>query len=443
MLSANSDAFLDKARSLRPIYFIVVVWADRYVDLLLNFCLPSLLSPGNIPTLLNTGKNKLLIVTTADDWQQIKCSPILKRLSDYVEPLHIEITRPPPDASVYDHMSVGHKLATQRAFQDKAYGVLLTPDMLISDGSIAAIQKHAVSGMQVVLTAALRYGEEPLFQHLESMGLVSANSRLGDAGQALTVTGRQLAFAGVNSFHNETLRFEWDAPYFEPYFTGLPGTCWWRIPREDGVLLHTASWAAVLVDYGSLVKHDTSTMDHWAIDGDYVYRNFGDGRHVYVVQDSDEVMLVSWTSMRVLDLNRRSKRLLTLPRVGEFINGCLLRDAFLGPTSDPLKRRIIFLPVYFHGHDLNKLWHAVELCARKTIQNYLGHEQGLIKLWAMRIVGTVHRISVLVLCRWRNRRHIIEMTRRTVNGDSEARKYLQRRVRLYLRQLIGKSINGK
>lgn len=36
---------------LRPFYFVVVFWGERFRSYLVDFCLPSLLSPHNIPAL--------------------------------------------------------------------------------------------------------------------------------------------------------------------------------------------------------------------------------------------------------------------------------------------------------------------------------------------------------------------------------------------------------
>ncbi|MGH8614000.1 MAG: hypothetical protein ACREYF_18735, partial [Gammaproteobacteria bacterium] len=119
------EAFLEKARTLRPFYFIVVVWGERYTEFLLNFCIPALLSPNNIPALVNRGRNKFLIATTNEDWERMQPRPIFQLLKQYVEPVFICI--PPRPAGLNDHlyMGIGHKLATQMAFEDHAYGVLL------------------------------------------------------------------------------------------------------------------------------------------------------------------------------------------------------------------------------------------------------------------------------------------------------------------------------
>jgi len=424
---------------LRPFYFFVVVWGAKYAGLFANFCLPSLLAEGNLPALRNSKLNRLLVVTPQEDWLRIKSSPIFAAVSRYLEALHIDLPSAGPDDSVYDHMSLGHKLATQMAFHDKAYGVFLAPDMMISDGSLAAIEKLALDGVQVVLTPALRYGEEPLFEHFEKLGVVSSTSRFGDEGRPLTITGRQMAYAGINAFHNETLRFEWDAPYFAPFYTGLPGACWWRVPGEEGVLLHSSSWAPLLIDYAALAAHDSSAMDHWAIDGDYIHQNFGTDARIHVVQDSDEVMLVSWTPMHVLDLPRNPKRLLTLPYLGDFVKGALLRDAFLGPYSDPLKRRIFFLPLYFHARELNQAWEHTIQRARATLDKYLSPEMGRVRLLAMRTIGVINRAYVVLVGRWANRRRIFEMTGKALRGDPAALDFLRKRTKLYMRQLVGRS----
>ena len=53
---------------MRPFYFVVVVWGREYRDYFLEYCLPSLLSPGNIPALDGKRPAKVLFATTAEDW---------------------------------------------------------------------------------------------------------------------------------------------------------------------------------------------------------------------------------------------------------------------------------------------------------------------------------------------------------------------------------------
>lgn len=425
----------------RPFHFIVVVWGEKYFAELANFCIPSLLAPGNLPALRGNVRHKLVLVTTREDRDRLTQYPIMTRWLRYADIEWVEIGLPTLDESVYDHMNNGYKLGIQFAIDAKALGVLLTPDLLVSDGSLAAIEKRALAGARVVLTAALRYGAEPLFTKLGSMGLANRDSRLGEEGKPLSISGRELATAGVGALHSETLRFEWDATYFSPSFTGLPGACWWRIPDEDAIIVYTSSWAPLLIDYGAVGQHDTSAMDRWSIDGDYVFRNFGNDDSIQVVQDSDEAMIVSWTPMDFLGISLKPNILQTIPRFGEFFKGSLLRDAFLGPRSDPLKRRIFFKPVFFHGHDRNEKWDEVEARATDILTRYLLQE---LKGWrwaGMRMLGTSYRIYALVVGRWANRRRIVDMVFRGLKGEPAARNYLRHRIRLYFRQLIGKPVS--
>lgn len=247
------DAFVEKARALRPIYFMVVVWGERFTDLLLQFCIPALLSPNNIPALQNRG-NRFLVATTDEDWQRIEVHPIVALLRRYAELVFIRIPPPAEGVSFHLHMGVGHKLATRMAYEDRAYAIVLTPDLIISDGCIALAQERATEGVQLVLTPALRFGEEPFFKNLARLGVASIESRLGDEGRALVATGRQLAWAGIRSFHSEMRTYEWDAPCFSAF----PQACWWRVPGEDGVIVHSLSWFPLLMDYQAVAEHDSS-----------------------------------------------------------------------------------------------------------------------------------------------------------------------------------------
>ena len=366
-LIINDNLYDQRARTLRPFYFIVVCWGENYTNLLFNYCIPSLLAPQNIPILHNRGQNKFIIATTDEDWKKMQSLNTFKKLSQFAEPVHIMIPPCPPGVSSCVHMGIGHKLATQVAFEARAYSVLLTPDLMLSNGTMAAIQKHAVLGVEVVLVSALRFGEEPLFKNLKSMGIAGGRLRLGDEGQPLVVTGRQLVEAGIKSFHSETLRYEWNSPYFSTF----PVACWWNVPEEEGILIHCLSWAPLLVDYKAIEHHDNSMLDNWTIDGDYVYKNFGVDGKLHVVQDSDEAMLVSWAPLSDREQSLDPIKKFSIPFYGQLFKGLLLNATYSNSVFDPLKQAIFFLPVYWHSRDINKNWRLIEREAISVFQKYL------------------------------------------------------------------------
>jgi hypothetical protein len=90
-------------------------------------------------------------------------------------------------------MGRGHKIAMKMAHQAKAYTVLLTPDCMLSDGTVSRLQDLAHDGIELALAQALRFGEEPFLAHLGAMGILRPARR--SSAEPLIVTGRQLVSA--------------------------------------------------------------------------------------------------------------------------------------------------------------------------------------------------------------------------------------------------------
>jgi hypothetical protein len=344
----------------RPFYLIVVLWGERFREYFLEYCVPSLLAPGNLPSLSTVVPSKFLIVTRPEDWKAIQESPIFSVLNRYISPVYVEIAPCPPDRSGCQHMGLGHRIACEMAYRDKAYATVLTPDCMLSDGSVKRLQELARSGAQLVLTAALRFGEEPFLGHLRNMGCLPSASRAA-TGNPLTISGQQMVYAAVNGFHSETLAYEWDAPGL----MAISPAAWWRVPGEDGVVLHSLSWAPLLLDYGAVADHDTSTFDQWTLDGDYLFNNAKNIEHIHAVQDSDELFIASWGP-----LGERPVKKTRFP-FDRFIAGHFFKQSFYSGFFDPLKRKMFFLPVRWHSKPLNEKWTEVEQRAMSELRRWV------------------------------------------------------------------------
>ena len=79
-----------------------------------------------------------------------------------------------------------------------------------------------------------------------------------------------------------------------PGFLLVVPAAWWRVPGENGILVHSLNWQPMLLDYGAIADHDTSTFDRWTIDGDYLFNNAKHLTKIHVVQDSDEMFVAGW-----------------------------------------------------------------------------------------------------------------------------------------------------
>lgn len=453
----ENEDFIEKARNLRPFYFIVVCWGKRYSDFLLDYCISALLSPNNIPALHNHGKNKFLIATTDDDWKYMQLSPVFKLLSSYVEPIKISISPPPKDLGACIHMGLGHKLATQIAFEDKAYAVLLTPDLMVSDATMAAVQRRAVEGYHMYLVAALRFGEEPLFKHLQDIYGKNLKTQFSDKFCPISLSGRQMVAAGIKSFHSETLTYEWNAPHFSSF----PVACWWKSTNGDGILVHSLSWAPLMIDYAAVEKHDTSTMDNWTIDGDYVYKNFGVSKKVYISQDSDECMLISWAPLDDKPMSTEPRKILLYKFLSNWVKKVILYDTYFNPVFDPLKRKLFLLPVRWHVNDLDNEWVLLENKALNLIEDSVGFKTLVIhntffnlaflrsKLNALfiknlhSIARILHRIFYMFNFSWERKDRIAMIAVKALSGDSVARDRISRYFCFVMIVLFGINIKKK
>lgn len=403
-----------------PFYFIIVLWGQRYRDYFLEFCLPTVLAPGNAPALDTARRSKFLICTRPDDWAAIKAAPIFRELESHLEPVFIEIPECPPGRSGCEHMNLGHKLACDMAYRDKAFALILTPDCMLSDGSMARVQELARQGARLVLTAALRFGEEPFLGSLREQGAIPPESRR-DSGRALAISGPQMVRAAVNGFHAETLSYEWDAPYLLP----VTPAAWWRVPGEDGVVLHSLSWAPLLIDYSVVQSHDMSTLDGWTIDGDYLYRNFGSTQNIHVVQDSDDIFLASWSPMAENAFVPKPLSLFNAPLArGLFgvLKGVLFRSGFYGPIFDPIRRKAFGLTVRWHSAAVEPaIWGPVERRAEQALRRWVrldGTEppRGAGSVIANIATTPIRAFSIL----WMYREPIGRRLRQALNGDMSA-----------------------
>ena len=304
------------------------------------------------------------------------------------------------------------------AHRDKVYAVILTPDSMLSDGSVARLQELANNGAQLVLTAALRFGEEPFLGHLQNLGVLPGETR-GRSGTPVVITGRQMVFAAVNGFHSETLAYEWDAPGI----MAISPAAWWCVPGEDGIVLHSLSWAPLLLDYGAIGDHDTSTFEQWTLDGDYLFNNTKSINRTHIVQDSDELFLASWGPMAEGAVSK------TRFPFDKYLAGHFFKHSFYSGFFDPLKRKLFFLPVRWHAQPLNDKWGEVEERAMIELSRWVTPPDEAAASTSMqaapaRLAATIADLPIAALRSlayiWIFRRRIGHYAGRMLRGDRQS-----------------------
>jgi hypothetical protein len=324
-----------------PLYFVVVFWGEEHREYFLRLCASALLSPRNIPCLDPASGHRFLICAPEADWAAIQNDPDFLALRQAIEVVWLDLPPPPEDSNKYLLMSAGHKMAAEMAYGDGAKGVFLTPDLVLADGAVATIERLAAAGKKVILSVAMRFAHEGAVAELSGM-------REG-CGLPLTVSPRQLAGIALRNMHFETQRYDWDSGFFAE----APYSCFWWAKRKRAIVVHSVSWAPVMVDYSALPEHDTETLENWTMDGDYVYRNFGLDDAIHVIRDTDDLMLASFTHEDDLlgyltrddAQNHWYKR---LPLVARAWKTSRLRWAVAFGATDPLKKKLLSVPVRFY-----------------------------------------------------------------------------------------------
>lgn len=265
-----------------PFYFIVVVWGDEYVDMLLRISLRCFLSPNNIPHLARLSVSKFIFVTTQADYLKIAQSDIFKTLSTYLEPIFIELTIE-KDETIYSNMTVGYELATKLVYEHKAYAIYLLPDCIISDGSFLRLEKYADEGRDVVLVPGPRIIKEKFMSYVQDLSL--------NADDPLCFEPRALAAIGLSYLHKEYRHYQ----YVGSGFTKWPHIVTWGIPGQNGLLIRAFHLHPLMVNCSNK-REPLSFQKVDTIDAHFIKRNFQDLNAFLLERDSDNIILFSMTN---------------------------------------------------------------------------------------------------------------------------------------------------
>jgi hypothetical protein len=367
-------------------YIAVVFWGEEFRRYFLDYCLASLMSPGNIPAIQNKSSARLLIATRSDDWEAMQSEPIFIAAKKHIAVEHVPHEAPlkvPPDKKMWI-MSQGHKLVTRRLFEDRAHCVMAYPDAVFADGAIGRIEQLALQGYKVVLCIAVRFSNEGLSDELKRSGLVKR-------GVPIDIGTKDLVRLTIKHLHSEAVRLDFESDLDDQ------GACsfFWVVSPGQDLLFHCVNWAPVLIDYSALSDHDDSTFDNWTFDGDYVARNFSNVNDVYVVRNTSELFLTSFTP--------ESKVSYPLVRLFPYRFAALRRilkiarahaNAKRLNTFDALKKQCFRIPIRVQGGDAQELaWREAEQRAGKVVARILEPDNA-VKRW-LRVIPLLTLISRL------------------------------------------------
>lgn len=357
-----------------PFYFLVTFWGHEFADYLCKYPLASLLAGGNIGSLGEPDRARFLFCTTREDWEYLRAQPIFTALERQIKVELLINDLIVPGEHKYSRMSRGHAVLAQRCFEDRAVAINVNPDSIYPKESVAAAQALAAAGNRVALCTAIRFDMNGVDAELTASGALKAH-------QPLSISKRTAVEIGLRNLHPESMAGLWTAPNFgrlhpvhqRRHFLTC---CIWTVPQENGVIIITHNWAPFMVNYGALARHDASSLDGRALDGNYIFDNFWAGKFddIHVVQDSDELFLLGLTPREEMVPPNDAPSWVNRPILGQWSRGLILNQTVYDSQIDTMRRKAYQMPVYWHSSDLNPGWGVMRRQVDKLIDKYVSRD---------------------------------------------------------------------
>ena len=332
-------------------YFITPVWGEKFVDMFLHISLPTQLSKGNLGSFQRRpNADKYKIYTTSKDAGVIQKSPVCARLNELIETEFHFID----DALVefetgkinkYDLMTICHGRGIADGLTDHAALVILSADVVFSDGSFANIRKIAQSGKRGIAIGSYRVVTETFGSALQKKFYSSKR-------HCITIPSREMVKLSLDCIHPDSRVLFWDEPSF---LNGWPAFLYWDVSKEGvlqrGIHLHP------LMIYPSRKDVQLNPSSGMGIDGyDYIKRVVPDFEDIYVVEDSDEIASFS--------LQHASETCCSPYPANMFAISSWIRKHCCSYHINYLKRKI-----RFHCAEISPQWEKVEQASDKVVES--------------------------------------------------------------------------
>ena len=234
--------------------------------------------------------------------------------------------------------------------------------MILSSGAVATINSIVSQQKKALLTATLRFSQENCISVLQSNGYLVP-------GSPLTLSPRKMVSLLSPYPHPETKAFE----FSESYFCDTATSFIWKIPQDEGFILHNLNYYPLFVDMSKTKKFDAKYFDDGGtIDGPFLSTIFDNADDIALIDDSDDLMLATFTPHNEYYYSFSESWLKGLPIIGKRYKIYLLRKTLHGPMGDPIKREFYKFPIKFHSKNISNSWQKEQAEAREVACMALG-----------------------------------------------------------------------
>lgn len=262
---------------------ITVVWGQDYTRFFLDAVVPSLLWPGNLPSIAEHCRPAYLLYTTPEDARAMDAHPAFARLRAVTDVETLDIRENIADAAKkYEVAAVCHKDALARVAARDAALLLLSPDCVYSDGALRHAFGFMLRGKRAVLSASLRAAKE---------GFEPALASLCGSGGATPAAPRALFALAQGHLHPLSRTHLVDSPEFSAW----PSHVYWRV-GEEGILAHCFHMHPLLVWPREFYRDFREAMDN-----DFLAQACPDPAEMHIIDDSDDALGVEVSARTQFD----------------------------------------------------------------------------------------------------------------------------------------------
>jgi hypothetical protein len=260
---------------VQEVKLVLPAWGHRFIRQFLDFCLPTLLAPGNIPALAEKLPCTFLLMTTAEDLPLVTAHPAWHRLEGVCRTETRLIGNPEGEGS-----AITLTRAYTRAVREAGAAMLdtcfifLVADYIVAEGSLAAVLARVESGASAVLAGNL--------QAVAETGAPALRARLDEEATELALPPRALMDWALHHLHPATL-----GNVVGPTLAhdGAANRLFWRIDECTMLgrfyLMHMIGVRPEIVDFVVGASCDYAFVPEMCPSG-----------NVYTLTDSDEYLVV-------------------------------------------------------------------------------------------------------------------------------------------------------
>lgn len=260
-------------------HVVALVWGNEFIDPFLEFSLPSLLAPGNIPSLAAVAPVVFKCFTQAADVSRLTADPTVEALRKVAE-VRFEPVDDLIKSDKFAVMCTCHKEALQDAHLVRAAVVFVVPDAVQSDGSLATGARVVQAGKRVVMVPSLRVVKESAAPQLRRQYMPTP-------GKPVVASARKLVRLGISHMHPDCRTRFWDRKDFTPN----PVTVQWKVD-DDGFILRGFHLHPLFIFPTHPAVHALSTLDD-----DLLLLACPDYNLFHVVEDSDDGFFLDLSPM--------------------------------------------------------------------------------------------------------------------------------------------------